>query len=370
MPTEKAHGIQIMKMCQVFADQGIKLKLVVPKRKNEIKEDIWKYYGQEPNFEIEYLKITDFMKFEIPRISFFLQGKSFLKSALSYLKKQEFDVIYSRDLSFIKHFGKLSNNVFCELHSLPKSFSKKDLEKTEGIITITQGLKDVLVKKGIPKNKIIVAPDGVDFDKFNINISKEEARKEMNLTLDDKIILYVGHLYQWKGAHILAKAAKLLEKNVKVVFVGGTDEDIKEFKKKYGNVKNIEIKGHLPYKLMPVWMKLADILVLPNSAKEEISRNWTSPMKMFEYMASQRPIVASDLPSIREVLNENNSVLVKPDNPKALAEGINSVLKKPDFSANISAKAWNDVQKYDWTERGKKIVDFIKISFDGQKDNY
>jgi glycosyltransferase involved in cell wall biosynthesis len=82
---------------------------------------------------------------------------------------------------------------------------------------------------------------------------------------------------------------------------------------------------------------------------------------MFEYMASQRPIVASDLPSIREILNENNAVLIQPDNPKALAKGIESILKNPDFSAKISAQAYKDVQDYSWQKRTEKILEFIKL---------
>jgi len=360
IPTEKAHGVQIMKMCEAFSNQGVEVKLVVPKRDNKIKMNIWEYYNQKPNFEIEYLRITDFMKLEIPRISFFLQSRSFLKSVLSYLKKEEFDLIYCRDLLFIKHLGKLNNNLFCELHSLPKSFNKNDLSKAKGVITITQGLKNDLIKKGVSKDRIMVVPDGVDLNKFDINISKKEAREKVKLPLDKKIVLYVGHLYKWKGAHILAEAAKMMNNDIKVVFVGGTDKDMLEFKKKYGSIENIEIKGHISYSSIPFWMKSADVLVLPNSAKKDISEKWTSPMKMFEYMASKRPIVASDIPSIREILNKNNAVLVEPDNPKTLAEGINSILKKLNFSAKISMQAWKNISQYTWDKRAESILRFIK----------
>jgi len=85
-----------------------------------------------------------------------------------------------------------------------------------------------------------------------------------------------------------------------------------------------------------------------------------SPLKMFEYMAAQRPIIASDLPSIREILNENNAVLIKPDSPDDLARGIEQLLKKPDFSAKIAKRAYQDVQRYTWQKRTEKILDFIK----------
>ena len=167
-------------------------------------------------------------------------------------------------------------------------------------------------------------------------------------------------MYQWKGAKTLLEAARLSGEDILFVFVGGTKKDIGAFKSQAGINKNILVAGHQPYQEIPFWLKAADLLVLPNSGEEDISRYWTSPMKMFEYMASGQPIVASDLPSLREVLNENNAVLVEPDNPKALAEGINKTLKNSAFSANISARALKDVQKYSWINRAKNIYEIIR----------
>jgi len=107
------------------------------------------------------------------------------------------------------------------------------------------------------------------------------------------------------------------------------------------------------------WSKAVDILVLPNSGKTEISRNRTSPMKMFEYMASKRPIIASNLPSIREILNENNAILVKSDDSEYLANNINLTFKETDFANKISIQAHKDVQDYNWNKRVEKILKFI-----------
>ena len=82
-------------------------------------------------------------------------------------------------------------------------------------------------------------------------------------------------------------------------------------------------------------------------------------MKFFEYMASGSPIVASDLPSIREALNESNSILVEPNNPEALTDGIERVLKDQDLSSRISRQAFLDVQDYTWRKRAKQVINFI-----------
>lgn len=224
------------------------------------------------------------------------------------------------------------------------------------MVVITQKLKDSFVKSGIPSKNILVAPDGVDFEMFDIQLSKERAREKLGLPQDKKIILYTGHLYKWKGIDVLTEAAGKLDKGTLVYLVGGMEKDIQKLKNKESAAK---IVGHRPYDEMPVWLKAADVLVLPNSSKEEISKNWTSPMKLFEYMSAKRPIVASNLPSVREILGEKNSLLVEPDDPAALAEGINKVLSDPAFSERVSAEAFKDVQGYTWPERVKNILSFF-----------
>ena len=88
-------------------------------------------------------------------------------------------------------------------------------------------------------------------------------------------------------------------------------------------------------------------------------RLYMSPLKMFEYMASGVPIVSSELPSIREVLNETNAVLVKADSAKSLAEGMKQILLNDDLSVNISDNALKDAQEYTWHNRVNNILKFI-----------
>ena len=228
------------------------------------------------------------------------------------------------------------------------------------MVVITQKLKELFIKRGIPQNRILVAADGVDSEKFDIKEAKEECRRKLNLPQDKKTVLYTGHLYQWKGATVLLEAAREMQ-NVLFVFVGGAREDVASFKQKTQGFNNVAIIGHRPYGEIPYWLKSADVLVLPNSGKEEISQYWTSPMKMFEYMAARRPIIASDLPSIREILSAENAVLVEPDNPEALARGIKEALQNHQLSDKISARAFQDVQQYTWQKRVEKILKSLRF---------
>ena len=343
IPTEKAHGIQIMKMCEAFADAGVAVELVLPWRFNFVKSDPFEYYGARKNFKITKLPSLDLVKFG--KFGFLIQSLSFACAAFWYVLLKKADVIYSRDelpLFFLSFFKK---NIVWETHSAKKNFLvKRALDKCRAVIAITRGLKDFYVEKyGAASDKILVAPDGVDMEKFDIGITKEEAREKLNLPLDKKIILYTGHFYKWKGVDALIQSGKFLDENTLIYLVGGTEEGIARYELLVADCENIIIAGHKPHGEIPYWLKAADVLVLPNSGKEAISKIYTSPMKLFEYMASGIPIAASDLPSIGEILNDpstgsgrGNALLVEPDNPEALAEGIKKILQNPDFSGKIS----------------------------------
>src|SRR5262249_46193853 len=150
----------------------------------------------------------------------------------------------------------------------------------------------------------------------------EEARKRLGLSTDLRMVVYTGHLYSWKGVDTLAEAARLLSDDIRIFVVGGTPDDIRNFRQICTGVANLSIVGHRNHAQVPIWQKSADVLVLPNTARENISKYYTSPMKLFEYMASGRPIVATDLPSIMEILNRDMAFICKPDDAAAMAAAI------------------------------------------------
>jgi len=114
-----------------------------------------------------------------------------------------------------------------------------------------------------------------------------------------------------------------------------------------------------PHDEIALWLKSADVLVLPNTGRQKVSLYYTSPMKLFEYMASGTPIVASSLPSILEILNKSNAVTVEPDNPKALAQGIEMIMNNKAFGGQIAGQAEKDVGGYTWLARADKITHYL-----------
>ena len=364
MPTEKAHGIQIMKMCQAFTLTGLEVKLVVPWRFNKIKKSPFDYYSIRKNFRIKKLPSLDIIPLGIPKICFWIQNLTFALSLFLYLIFGKADIIFSRDLFSLWFLSFFKKNLIYEAHTFPGHFFlyEKVFRKAKAVITITQKLKELLIEQDIPANKILVAPDGVDLEEFDIKESQEQCRQKLNLPLDGKIIGYVGQLKTMemeKGIAGLIKATRKVKNTL--CLVGGQESDIVGYKKmasKMNLTNNILFIGQVRHCLIPYYLKSFDILVMPFPWTKHYAY-YMSPLKMFEYMAAQKPIVASDLPSIREILNDNNAVLVEPDNPQSLAKAINQTLKNPDFSAKIAAQAYQDVQEYTWQKRVKKILNFI-----------
>lgn len=366
MPSGMAQGLQVIKMCEAFAKQGIDLELVIPRRFHIFpaeKESPFSYYKVEKIFKIKRVfcfDLTPLNRFLGP-VSFLIQIISFSVFSAIYLMFKKADIIYGRDrfsLFFLSFFRK---NIVFEIHKIHKFLFKRVLKKARKLIVITDGLKKALIDKGISANKIVLAPDGIDLDDFRLKESKVECRKILNLPINKKLVLYAGHLYKWKGVETLALASKFLLDDVLIVIVGGIKWYLSDFKKfvKENKLKNILILGHKDYAQIPYFLKSADCLVLTGTQDSETSKSHTSPMKMFEYMVSNKPMVASDLPSFREVLNESNSLLVKTDNPEAMAQGIKKLLDDVDLSKRISDKAYTDVQKHTWDNRAIKILESI-----------
>lgn len=347
-PSNLANRIQISKMSKYFS----------------------KNLGKD-NFYLGGSKIKNFPE-DINLINFSFFKKSFLLaiSYIYFIYKKNITHVYSREdklLFFIIIYSKFffwrRYRFYYEAHFVPERISfiyRFVLRKCSKIIVLTSFIKKEFIDAGLSDRKILIAPDGVSLEDFEIEKDKESLRKDLCLPVDKKIIMYTGRLYDWKGAGLLAECAKQMKNDFVFVFIGGTKSEIYSFKKSYSSVENIQIIGFKDNREIPKYLKCADLLVLPNSAKNIISYKYTSPMKLFEYMASGIPIVASDIPSIREVLNRNNCLFFEADNVDDLANKIQFLIENNSLYDSISKNALKDILRYEWDDRARSVINFIK----------
>jgi glycosyltransferase involved in cell wall biosynthesis len=251
-----------------------------------------------------------------------------------------------------KKIGLVNNQIFYESHKFSKPIVKI-LSKIDGLIVINRYLNTLYKEHDI--KQVFTAHDGVNIEEY-ADISKYKFTPNKK----EYIILYTGSLFSWKGVNTLVDCIKYLPKNFNLVCVGGSGKYLSDFKSyvdKTSESNRIKVIAHVSKKALLEYTESADVLVLPNSAKDKMSL-YTSPIKLFEYMASNRPIVASNLSSITEILSNKNSFLFEPDNAKDLAENIQKAISL-DCSKFVS-QACKDVESCTWEKRAYNIKGFIQ----------
>lgn len=365
IPTEKAHGWQICKMCEQFGKMGNKTELWLPMRENEIKEDIFSFYGLEKCFKIEIFDGIDWVKAKkyFGKTSFYFQ-KIFFFFRLVFQKIDKDAMVYSRDPEIVWLFGLRGRKTIFSAHNWPQSKNflyKLLLKNADKIICNSYGTEKKF--KGNGFKNTCVFPNGVDLDKFDFKEDSEKLKDKLGVPRMKNIVMYAGHLYEWKGISVIMEIAEKmrLRDDIVIFVLGGSRKDTEKYEKikKGKKLNNIYFCGYQTRESIPLFFKCADIFLLPNIPISEESREETSPIKMFEYMAASKPIIASALPSIKEILNDSNSILAEPGNSSAFVRAIESLLNNKEFSDKISKKAFSDALKYSWSGRAERIVDFI-----------
>lgn len=371
LPSRLANRLQTMKMCEAF---GKKVKTTLYFCHALVtKEEIREYYNVEPTFDMEALGYS-----ELPRLRSLFLVLKFLR----LLRSRKSDgVIYVREiplafwlLTFRKlRFFKLP--VILELHGwfdgeLMRRIARYVVRNANKVVVITHFLRHE-VSSFTCREKILVAPDGVDLTKFAISMSRDRARCEVGLPQDKTIIGYVGRFHTMgmrKGLDTMIKALRTLKEegfdNVTLCFVGGPLEMVPFYldlvKKERIGEGDLIFVNHVPPGRIPLYLRSFDICAMPFPWTEHFAY-YASPLKLFEYMASKTPIVATDLPSTREILRDGeNAILVEPDDPRALAEGVRKILDDPDLARRISEQAYSEVRQYNWEKRATRIIEFIK----------
>lgn len=371
LPTEKAHGLSTVKLCESFADCGYEVDCIAPSLWRKQEQDAFHFYNVKRNFNIIKIACLDFIPLSFfEKAAFVLQSVSFsilslLFVVIRYKSKMRDHIFFSHDYIPLYFMTFLPVKIFYDIHHFPGDnfMYKRIMKRSFGFAVQTKWKVLALHQKyEIPLERIVYWPNGTDVENFNIELSTSEARKKIGIPLGKKIVMYTGQLFNWKGVDTLMQSVKILPQDALVYVVGGSKTDVDNCKKEIPEASDERIV-FIPFQQhseIPIWLRASDVLILPNTGKQKVSLYYTSPMKLFEYLAAGKPIVASAIPSIMEILNDSNSVLVSPDDPAELAMGINKVFKSADFAKSIAGKASRDSKKYTWEKRAQMIIEFFK----------
>ena len=361
LPTEKAHGIQIMETCGALSCAGADVELLVTDRKTPIKDDAFDFYNIKTKFNITRLHTPDTVSYG--RLGYLFYVIFFGLRAALYARRARADVVYTRDPVTFCIFSVVGIRPLAwEVHTAHPGVPRAILRTALGVVPITRGLAAWYGARGVPAGSLHVAPDAVDLQAFS-KVDREAARTSLRSRLGmppgGKIALYVGSfgLYAWKGVDIAKQAAEFLPE-VTWLFVGGSAKECEELTHEATpNVRTLPRAGRCE---IPTLLSGADVLLLPNKSGDPASERDTSPMKLFEYMASGVPIVASDISSLREVLDENVAFLVPPNEPKALAGGVRRALAEVSEASAKAGRAQSAAASYTWDRRAENLLAFLQ----------
>lgn len=344
IPTEKAHGAQIMKTCEAFAHEGAEVELVIPGRKTPVSGNPFSYYEVIKNFTITNLHTPDWVR--LGRIGFILSALWFAEVVKWQKSFWKADVIYSRDAFVLLQYILLGRMLVYEAHTKPTFMSRFIAKHAHKLVVISEGLQDAYVKSGIPKEKIIVAHDAIDPEPFKKHYDQKESRDWLSIPRDKKVALYVGRIDAAKGADMFAETSELVPADTLCVLIGHGPL-VENLKEKYPKALFLP---ETPYRELPRVLSAADVLVLPNSGRDENAAVYTSPLKAFAYLASEKPIVASAVPALKEILTGNVEFFM-PDNPNDLARVLRNI------SNNSSST--RPVAHFSWGKRAQTILKHI-----------
>lgn len=352
-------------MCEAYALEGHEVTLLCPYWDDaRVGSDAYAFAQVRRNFNIVRLPRIDIFPGTANRMLYWLRTISFLIAARAYLLFHKFDLVVTRDyaaLFFLK-------NCLYEIHTPPKVDTGRTslLRRALGLAVLTSGIKDFYTERGVSPKHIHISPDAVDPDLFEVAETKSEARTKLRLDPEKFLVGYVGTLKavgHEKGVSTVIQAMRLAPAGAMACIFGGEPDHVREYQEKAreaGVSDRVLFFGHVSHAEVPLIMRAFDCAVVP-LPDVEVFRLYTSPLKVFEYMAAGLPMIVTDLPSLREVLDERIATFIPPGDPEALARAIEMSMRERAAMQAQADRAKTTVKtRFTWRARARAIVEFTE----------
>ncbi|MPZ76990.1 MAG: glycosyltransferase [Deltaproteobacteria bacterium] len=373
-------------MCEAFAQNGLKVILLHPFRgqPDTLKyQNVFDYYGVPSIFDVGTLPNLDIFLFErlFPKTTFaplfFMHAMLWGLYAVLRARREGADLYYTRESTIAYWLVRLGLPTVYEVHDLPERIRKillrqiSTLPSLKLVVALTSFIKERLVNMGFSPEKIIALPSSTDLSLFSDLPNMQECRERLGLPQERTIIGYIGRFRTQemeKGIPELVQAMAHLPSlngsDPLLLCVGGPMDLVPAYRHlahRCGVPQHrLQFIDRVANQEVPLWIRAFDIAVAPFPYTEHYAY-FMSPLKLFEYLAAGMPIVATDLPSIREVLRHGeNAWLVEPGNVEALAEGITHLLRDAALKGKIAAEARQSAKGNSWEMRATTILNHVR----------
>ncbi len=350
-----------MEMCAAFTQLGHSVALFAKRGVVEEDTDPHHFYGVNPSFQLRY---RPKMKNPLGAILF---GWQLWQWVLRWqVARLQPDLIYARNAKALRAVDFLGKPFVFEAHVLPREpqeqawmFAKPNFKR---LVVISKVLRDDYLAQfpALHTAKVLVAHDGAP------NVSRTSST--MPLSSRRLRIGYLGHLYPGKGMEIIAKLPERCPWADIHVF-GGREEDLDAWKTELRQYRNLTLHGFIPHRETPTQLAGFDVVLAPYQTRVTVhggsdrAARWMSPLKIFEYMSHGKPIIASDLPVLREVLeNEVNALLAPPSDVDAWVTALNRLRDDRELRQRLGRQALRDFEaNYTWKGRAKSVLSGLHV---------
>ncbi len=319
----------------------------------------------------------------LPDLSFLVYSELFGRRSYSLLADYSPDFLYQR-YSLLNYSGAQAASRFgCPLvleyngsevwvarnwstpllfENLANRIERANLMRADLVVVVSKVLRDEVVGRGVPPERVLVNPNAVDPTRFHPGIDGSPIRRRLGL--EGKLVIgFIGTFGPWHGAEVLAEAvrpvtARLPRAHFLFIGDGSGMPKVKDIIAADRVEARVTFVGLTPQDEAPNYLAACDILVSPHVPNPDGTPFFGSPTKLFEYMAMERGIVASDLNQIGEVLSHGKTAwLVKPGDPDALAEGIMTLATDPELRRGLGEAAREEVvAKHTWKAHVERLL--------------
>lgn len=369
LPSERAHGHQIAQVCDALVQLGHEVEIFAPFRRNAVQEDYWSYYGAQREVHLTHLGSFDPIASPLlPGVVGLWTMNAILCHELRrLLRSHPFDLLYTRTPALLPPLLATGRPTVLEIHQLPRrgrSYFVHLAGRCAIVACLTSPIRDELLRWGVLPQRLIVEGDAVDLRRFAITPTCKEARTRLKITTPRTVVGYVGRLKTlgWeKGVGVLLEALARPESDHRYfgLIVGGPEDDRREYEARaealHLTEEDLRFTGEVAPREIPLVLAACDILVMPFPDLPHY-RLHMSPLKMFEYMASGKPIITSDLPTIRDVLSEETAVFFPPGNLQGFLDAIRWVRAHPEHAQRRTERARALVEDHTWEKRMGRIL--------------
>jgi glycosyltransferase involved in cell wall biosynthesis len=237
-----------------------------------------------------------------------------------------------------------------------------NLRAADRVVAVSHVLRDELVARGVPAEKVIVNPNAADPRQFRPDVPADEVRLAHGL-VGRTVVGFSGTFGVWHGIPTLAAALPIVAaERPEVAFLlvgdGPLHHLVDEAVTRHGLHGRVALPGLVPHKQMPAYLAACDVLVSPHGRQADGRPFFGSPTKLYEYMASGRAIVASQVGQIGEVLRHGETaLLVPPEDPEALAGAILNLVDDQALRARLGAAARAQaVREHTWLQNARGVL--------------